>query len=378
MTTAADGLPALRVLHVAQPTETGVAEVVLALVAQQVAAGHRVAVACPPVGALAERAERAGAEVRPWPARRQPGPATLGETLRLGRIIAASDPDVVHLHSAKAGLAGRLAVRGRRPTVFQPHAWSFHAVTGPMRRLTVQWERLGARWTDRVLAVSGAEGAEGRAAGVDVAVAIAPNGVDLVRFVPVGPPARLAARASLGLADAPTAVCVGRVCRQKGQDLLVAAWPAVRARVPDAQLVLVGDGPDADAWRSTAGAGVRFAGAQRDVVPWLAAADLAVAPSRWEGHSLALLEAMASGLSVVASDVAGVRESLPATAEAIVPVDAVGPLADAVAARLADPAVRRREGDDNRARVVATSGLDAATARVVEVYREVLRARASA
>jgi glycosyltransferase involved in cell wall biosynthesis len=366
----------LRILHVAQPVETGVAEVVLTLAAHQHARGHHVVVACPPHGMLPERARALGVEVVAWPARRQPGPATLGEARRLARIVAATRPDLVHLHSAKAGLAGRLGVRGRRPTLFQPHAWSFHAATGPVRAGALGWERLAARWTDRVLAVSAAEAEEGRAAGIVAAVARTPNGVDTDRFTVSGPDDRAAARAALGLADVPTAVCVGRLCPQKGQDLAIVAWSRVRAAVPDATLVLVGDGPDEAALAAAAGPGVRLAGAQRDVVPWLAAADLAVAPSRWEGQSLALLEAMASGLPVVASDVAGVRESLAPDGGSVVPAGDADAFAAAVADHLGDLDRCRLAGAANRTRACADHGVAAAAARVEDVYAEVLAERA--
>lgn len=80
-------------------------------------------------------------------------------------MIGRLRPDVLHAHSAKAGLAGRLAVRGGVPTVFQPHAWSFDAVGGATAALALRWERFGARWADRVLCVSEAERRAGEAEG---------------------------------------------------------------------------------------------------------------------------------------------------------------------------------------------------------------------
>ena len=87
----------------------------------------------------------------------------------------------------------------------------------------------------------------------------------------------------------------------------------MRARVPEAQLLLVGDGPDRRALERLADglAGVAFAGARTDVPTWLAAADVVVVPSRWEGMALVPLEAMACARSVVATDVNGVRRERP-------------------------------------------------------------------
>src|SRR4051794_2187232 len=112
----------LAVLHVAQPAEAGVPQCVAALAADQVARGWDVTVAAPEGVSLSP-----GVTHRVWHASRAPGPATPGETARVARIVRDARPDVVHLHSSKAGLAGRLAVRGRVPTVFSPHAWSFAA-----------------------------------------------------------------------------------------------------------------------------------------------------------------------------------------------------------------------------------------------------------
>ena len=80
------------------------------------------------------RAEALGVKPIDWEAVQAPGVRVPGETRRLARIVDEVDPNIVHLHSSKAGLAGRLAVRGRRPTVFQPNGWSFEATDGLERR----------------------------------------------------------------------------------------------------------------------------------------------------------------------------------------------------------------------------------------------------
>src|SRR4051812_34889150 len=136
------------VLHVSVPTTEGVAAVVAGYVGDQRGRGWRVTVACPESGWLGASARAAGAEGVAWRAGREPGPGTALEAQRLRRVVSQVRPDVVHLHSAKAGLAGRLVVRGRVPTVVQPHAWSFLAATGAVRAVSTAWERWGARWTD--------------------------------------------------------------------------------------------------------------------------------------------------------------------------------------------------------------------------------------
>jgi glycosyltransferase involved in cell wall biosynthesis len=363
------------VLHLTQPVDGGVARVVRDLVRAQRAAGLRVAVACPDGSGLADTLRALGADVHDWPATRAPGRALPGEVRRLRRVLAGTRPDLVHAHSAKAGLAARLAVRGRVPTVFQPHAWSFEAVDGALAALAVRWERWGARWAARVVCVSEAERATGVRAGVRASWSVVPNGVDTEHHRPAP---HAGARAGLGLlADTepsdPLVVCVGRLCRQKGQDVLLRAWPAVVRRVPRARLVLVGDGPEEARLRASAPASVLFAGAVDDVVPWYRAADVVVLPSRWEGMALAPLEAMACGRPVVLTEVAGARECLPPGQEPV-PVEQPGPLADRIAALLLDPPLRARLGKEARAHVVATHDVRRTAEAVMEVYRELLAA----
>jgi glycosyltransferase involved in cell wall biosynthesis len=365
----------MRVLHVSWPTTEGVAVVLASYVRDQVARRWDVAVACPSGGWLATTAQDAGARVLPWAATRSPGPATLGETRRLATLVDELAPDLVHLHSSKAGLAGRLAVRGRIPTVFQPHAWSFHAVTGPMRRATVVWERTAVRWTAGFVYVSRAEQDEAARVGIRGRGWVIPNGVDLSRLTPADDTARADARERLGLPPGPLAVCVGRLYTQKGQHDLLDVWPAVRRIVPDASLVLVGGGPDEDALAVRAVAGVRLVGDRPDVSDWLAAANVVVAPSRWEGMALAPIEAMARARYVIATDVAGMREALPPDASTMVPVRAPAALAAALADRLADPEGTDAAGRVARRHVEREHDGAAAAAEVVRAYEALIQDR---
>lgn len=330
------------ILHVTQPTDGGVARYVADAAADQIARGWTVTVACPVNGWLAGELDRRGIARVTWDARRSPGPSVAGETRRLRRIVANLRPDVVHLHSSKAGLAGRLALRGTVPTLFQPHGWSWLAATGTTASLSLAWERLATRWADRTVAVGDGEAAHALTAGVTGPVTVVRNGVDTARFRPATAVARWEARDELGVpAAAPLAVCPARWARQKGQDVLLAAWASVRAQCPDAQLALVGGDAPADVELP---AGVRLVGDVDDVRPWLAAADVVVLPSRWEGLSLALLEAMASGRSTVVSDIPGLADVVDASVGATVPVEQPGPLADAVALRLTAPELAAAEG----------------------------------
>lgn len=400
---ATDARP--RVLHLTQPVDGGVAQVVTDLVRAQLTAGLRVAVACPD-SELSAVLGASGAEVRNWRATRSPGPTLPAEVRGLARVLGEVRPDLVHAHSAKAGLAGRIAVRGRIPTVFQPHAWSFEAVGGATSALALKWERWGARWASRVVCVSEAERATGERAGIAGRWSVIPNGIDPGRFRPA---AVDTVRAALGLRPAtaatgraaldgnsgdgrdqqdgqdgqdsqdgdphpPLVVCVGRLCRQKGQDVLLDAWDAVLRRMPAARLVLVGAGPEGDRLRARAPRSVLFAGAVTDPVPWYQAADLVVLPSRWEGMALAPLEAMACGRPVLVTDVDGARESLPAAlaGHCLVPPGDPGALAAAVTRLLLDPPLRASLGRQGRRHALATHDVRHTAAAVAALYHDLL------
>jgi glycosyltransferase involved in cell wall biosynthesis len=312
-------MSAPRVLLVSQPTITGVAQCVLDWSTGLAERGWDVHLACPEDGWLSQACSQAGITTHDWSATRSPGPSVVGESRSLSRLVDQVRPDVVHLHASKAGLVGRLVLRGSRPTAFSPHSWSFDAATGPVGAAALRWERAAARWTDAFICVGEAEAADGAAAGIGGFFSVARNGVDTERIRPLGHADRQRMRQSLGIpVDARALVCVGRLQRQKGQDVLLEAWR--RADLVDAHLYLVGDGPDREALESLGTRRVTFVGsvAREHALDWMAAADLVVMPSRWEGMALVPLESMALGTPVIASDVAGAREAIDDTTGRVV------------------------------------------------------------
>jgi len=372
------GIDKLRVLHVSQPVGVGVPGYVAELVADQFAHGWEVAVASPPEERpLREAVQATGARYFEWRASRNPGSSTPREIAELRTVVDSFRPDVVHLHSSMAGLAARLLLRGRIPTLFQPHSWSFLALSGTLGWAAETWERLGARWADEVICVSEWERDRGEQAGIRARWRVIKNGVDLDAFPEATADHRRFARARLGLdPDAPLAVCVARLCRQKGQDLLVEAWPAVRSAIPDARLYLVGDGPDRERLLHASGEGVRLMGHRDDVSDWLAASDVVALPSRWEGMSLAMLEAMACGRSIVATDVGGARETIGTAAGAVVDANSSA-LAAALVRRLGIRDLARIEGLRARRIVQQEHDARASRYRVRTAYADVLARRRS-
>jgi glycosyltransferase involved in cell wall biosynthesis len=333
----------LDVLIVTQAAIYGVAVYVSQLTEAAVAAGHSVTVACPGSGKgpLAGWIQRAEAKHEVLNMVRQPAFRDLFDLWSIRRL--ARGRDVVHLHSSKAAALGRVAVaslgRHRPAIVVTPHYWSW-LVGGRLAGLYRWIERILARHCDVIVAVSEREAAEGRIVlGTADRVTLIHNGVDRTHFSPHGVRAD---RRSTPL----LIVCVGRLSEQKGQDVAIRALARLGNRT--AQLRLVG-GDNSGGEREMLEAlalslgvdhRIEWRGEVVDTAPEFRAADLVIAPSRWEGMSLALLEAMACGAPMVVTDVSG--SEVVEGAGVIVPPNDPQALADAIDALLAD-APRRRQ-----------------------------------
>ena len=334
----------LNVLIAAQPATGGVAVAVSQLAAAGVVAGHRVTVACPPksAGPLAAWLEETGAHhVEMFGESRLPSVRDGRDFISLRRI--AMNHDVIHLHSSKAGAIGRLAAlslrRQRPPVVFTPHAWSW-LMGGRFARVFRVIERVLAGAADVIVAVSEDEATEGHAYLGRRAerLRVIYNGVDRDQFTPQGPTARRDP-------SVPLLVCVGRLCRQKGQDVAIRALSQLRNT--DAVLRLVGDGDSRDGLVQLArglgvGDRIEWAGAVSDTAPEFRSADIVVAPSRWDGLSLVLLEAMACGAAIVATNVSG-SEVLEQVGVVVEPDDSAA-LAEAIDVLLDDVTTRQQLG----------------------------------
>ena len=163
-------------------------------------------------------------------------------------------------------------------------------------------------------------------------------------------------------AGGPTVLCVSRLVPRKGQDTLIRAWPAVRAAIPDARLLLVGDGPYRGELQRLAGqlevaASVTFTGSVPDLPGYYAAADVFAMPCRTrragldvEGLGIVYLEASAAGLPVIGGDSGGAPDAiLDGETGYVVPGRGVPVLAERIIALLADPSRARAMGQRGQA-----------------------------
>ena len=292
--------------------------------------------------------------------------------------------DVLHTHSYKPNIYGRIAgvLHGGPRLVSHYHNIYDEKWNGDG---TLVYEQMLAPRTDRLVACSQAvaDHLTQRLALPADRVDVISNGVDLERFAAVRPGAGAAMRARLGIDPAaPVIGMVGRVSRQKAQDVLLHAARLVLDRCPNVAFLIAGgtQEPDFEAdVRALVGelglsSHVRFAGHVADVASLYAALDVLAAPSRWEGYGLVLTEAMAAGVPIVASDLGAIREVTGDGAAA----DLVRPDDPAALARALVDVLERPMWAENlaeRGRALArNASWDASAGALDNLYRDLMSA----
>lgn len=300
--------------------------------------------------------------------------------LQIRHLIESTDAAIVHTHMAKAGAAGRIAARSRRPSVRTVHTFHGHVFDGyfssAVERVFVEAERRLARVTDVLVAVSPEIRDQLLALGIGTTsqYRIIPEGQDLEPYLSVsGPHGSLRRRIGVS-ADVPLVGVFGRLVPIKDHDTLLDAID----RLDGVHLAILGDGElRASLERRVAGEGlqsrVHFLGWVTDVAEALSDVDVVALTSRNEGTPVALIEALAAGRPAVATDVGGVRSVVADGSSGIVvpPGDA-----EAVAAGLKrlleDPSLRRDMGAVGRAAMRDRYGPEKLVADTKSLYRELL------
>lgn len=275
-------------------------------------------------------------------------------------LMRAERPDLVHAHMPISGFLARVAARiaGVPRVAYTCHGFLFNQPgPWPRRALALMMEWLGGRLTGTYMTVSAEEAADAKRLGIARNPVAIGNGRDPKRFRP-DPAARTRVRAELGVPDDRVVViAVSRLVRHKGYPELLAAMREI-----DGELWVVGErlasdhGADMAAAFAGSGLGARLRrlGYREDVAALLAAADIFALPSHFEGLPMSVIEAMFSGLPVVATAIRGPREQVvEAETGFLVPPMRVPELADALSRLTGDAGLRGRMGAAGRARALA-------------------------
>jgi glycosyltransferase involved in cell wall biosynthesis len=321
------------------------------------------------------------------------GPGGLaGACWRARRMVAASRPALVHTTLFQADLTGRVAgALGGVPVVSSlvNAAYGAEQADAPgLRRWKLATARLldaaTARRVARFHAISH-HVADLMAAELRIGrerIDVVPRGRDPAALGTRTPARRAAARAALGVdADTPLLLAAARQEHQKGLDVLLEALPAVLDAVPAARLVIAGRGGnqtrllEATVERLGLVGAVTFLGARTDVPELLCAADVFVAPSRWEGLGSVLLEAMALEAPIVASDLPAIREVVADHSTArLVPAGRPAALAAAIIETTVDAAGAAERARRAYDRFLGAFTIDRVADEMVAFYRRALAA----
>jgi glycosyltransferase involved in cell wall biosynthesis len=323
--------------------------------------------------------------VRPW---RVAG--DLRARAFLKRELARFAPQVVHTHASKAGALGRAAARGlaaARVHTFHGHVLEGYFPAGVSRGILAVERRL-ARETDRIVAVSHATAEDLLRLGVasEAKLTVVPPGIELEPFLAIerrGPSSSGPLRAQLGLAPEVFLVAVvGRLVRVKRPELALEVLQLLAGRYPGLHLCYVGDGEErALLQRRTAEletglrARVHLLGARSDMPAVLSEVDALLSCSRSEGLPVALIEAAAAGLPVVATPVGGVEELVAHERTGFLGSTALE-LAFGLAQLLDDSGRGAALGARARLRVRTRHSAEALASRLEQLYRAVIEERA--
>ncbi len=277
--------------------------------------------------------------------------------VQLVRLYRELEVDIVHTHTSKAGILGRLAGRlARVPVVIHTvHGFAFQAnIPRWQRQLYLTLERLAGRWCDGLIFISTPLMKEAGRLGIGDprTYAYIPSGIDLDAFYNgARNGARQLRRQQLGLHDSvPVIGTVTRLVKDKGLDLLLRAAARLKQKGYAFQLVWVGDGPlrgELEAMAQNLGVADRLfiTGMCTDVPSWLGCFDLFVLPTLWEGMGRVFLEAQAAGIPVIGTKVGGVPDVVrDGVTGFLLPPGDVEALTDTIERLLTNPDLRRQMG----------------------------------
>ena len=367
----------LRILHTESSVGWGGQEIRILTEAQgMLRRGHRITLLTPPEARLFPAAQKMGLPVVALPI----GKKNLGALTALRRWLAANGRgfDVINMHSSTDSWLSALACRTLRG--MPPLVRTRHVSTAVHNTLPTRW--LYLRATAHIVTAGEALRQQlhrDNRFPLEHMTSV-PTGIDLDRFAPRD---RAVARRELGVADAPALGIVATLRDWKGHAYLLEAFDRLRARFPEWQLLVVGDGPmreilEQQTRQRRLGDCVRLVGNQDNVEQWLNALDLFVLPSYGEeGVPQGIMQAMACGLAVVSTPVGAIREAVVdgVTGILVEPRNSDA-LAQGLARLMSDAALRRQMGEAGQRHAQTRFGIDGMLDRMETVFYRFARREA--
>ncbi|RPI74440.1 MAG: glycosyltransferase family 1 protein [Desulfobacteraceae bacterium] len=353
-------------------------------------AGFHSELACAPNGRLIDLVQNQGIAVHLFKNLVQPFHPIrdIWVLFQLKAFLKQNPFQIVHTHNSKAGFIGRLAAKWARVPVIvhTVHGFAFHDQEPFWRRwLFRRLERIAVAWCDKMIFISQPL--------IDWALAekvVKPNhqakvvkiysGIDLKKFLPISDQRKNELRKTWGLKSDDLVIgMVSKLWEGKGHRTLIRAFQSVQRQIPNAKLMIVGEGyldqkikkwvQEYDLTES-----VIFTGFQLDVGPLMAILDVAVLPSAFEGMGRVLLEAMAMEKPVIASCVGGIPDLVEHGLQGLlVEPGKTEPLQAAMIKLLTDPVLARQMGRAGRQKVLSQFSAETMVQSIQKVYLELLK-----
>lgn len=349
----------IRILEAITPSRIGGAEVYVADLCQGLAElGAEIELFCPSGRPFVEYAAARGIPSINWKTRGKIDPITV---LKLARLIKNDSIDVVHTHLSTASLLGAFAAKlAGKPSVAHVHGLNSATCF---------------KHSSAVIAVSEAVKRHICAQGLpESRVHVVHNGVDLEKFEPMP---LIDAKRDFGLeADTKLIGVFGRLSSEKGQKVALEAMAQIVKNLPDAQMLIVGDGKDREELLALAESlgiskNVRFEGFNPNIRPMMAACDIVLVPSLKEGFGLTAVNAMALERPVVATNIGGLPEIVvDGETGLLTPANDPVSMSQRIEELLSDPASMQRMGKLGRRRAEDSFDLTHQIGQALRVLKE--------
>ena len=348
---------------------------------------YQVELACAPDGKLIDLVRSQGMNVNLFKNLVQPlhPIKDLLGLIDLTRLLKKKRYDVVHTHNSKAGFIGRLAAKcaGVPIIVHTVHGFAFHDREPAWRRILFRnLERLASHWCDKMVFISQPLidwALKDRIVRKEKILKIY-SGIELDQFKPVTEAETEALRTELGIrGKAPVIGIVSKLWEGKGHATLIHAFEGLKQEIPEAVLVIVGEGYLRERLVDLVGrlglqSSVLFTGFRMDVRRLIATFDVAVLPSYFEGMGRVLLEAMAMEKPVVASSVGGIPDLVRHGENGLlVTAGSVPELKSSLLSLVRNPALAREMGKEGRKRISEEFSAGRMAQSIEKLYRELLQ-----